>query len=67
MRTKIPWARKSQQPAAVFWTFSMGKFKTLIRVFTTDKKMIFLLQIKLLLTSSMRAVISLIKLIVDRK
>ena len=41
MRTKIHWARKSQQPADVAWTVSRenGGFK-LIRNWTTNKNVI---------------------------
>ena len=61
------WARKSQQPLDTTWTVSMEKTRELIRDCTTDKKMIFLLQIEIILTSSMRATKSLIKLTVDRR
>ena len=66
MRTKIHWARKSQQPLAMGWTIPRENGKLIILDCTTDKKMVFLLHIKLLLTTDMRATKSQAKSTADR-
>ena len=50
MRTKIHWARKSQQPPDTVWTFAREIGPLPVGDCTTDKKIILLLQIELLLT-----------------
>ena len=67
MHTKIHWARKSQQPFDMLCTIAREKIGALIRNCATDKKMIFLLQIEISLTSSMVATKSMTKLTVDRR
>ena len=67
MRTKIHWAMKSQQPLAMAWTVSREN-GGLIPDCATDKNLIFLLSLELLLTlsTSVASAKSLIKLTVDR-
>ena len=67
MHTKIHWARKSQKPLAMAWRITRGKLcAPPVRNCTTDKKKKSLLQVELLLTSSMIATKSMTKLTVDR-
>jgi hypothetical protein len=73
MRTKIHWARKSQQPLAVVWTIESWNCNdsesTSISdgLCTTDKKQMIYLQIELLLTSQNLSPIRKLAYIFDRR